>query len=306
MNPSIKYLTNDTINRTEWDDWVRSAGNRRIYASSLFLDIFCPRWEALVMGEGEAFMPLTRNRKFGISYLYQPIFVQQLGLFFRDAGCADHLPLFIEKLSASYSFTDIAMNEMNNDQCRTMQCKVMHNYLLRLDKPYESAAGKYNSNTRRNIIKSERLGTELRPCFRPDDVVRLFTGHQGKLYPNIRRKNYERLGSLLDRGLAEGFVEIKSACRHDGRVIAFACMLKDYDRYVFYFSANTAEGREHAAMFLLVDHFIRQYSGTGMLLDFNGSMNPNLARFYSGFGAEKTYYPRLRINNLRYPFRLFK
>jgi len=306
MSPSINYLTSDTINRTEWDEWVRSAKNRRIYASSMFLDIFCPRWEALVMGEGEAFMPLTRNRKFGISYLYQPIFVQQLGLFFRDDACMDYFPLFIEKLSASYSFADIAMNEMNSDHCITNQCAKMDNFLLRLDKPYESAAGKYSSNNRRNIIKSERLGTELRPGFRAADVVSLFTGYHGKLYPNIRRKNYEMLGSLLDRGLEEGLIEIKSACTHDGRVIAAVCMLKDYDRYVYYFSANTAEGREHGAMFLLIDSFIRQYSGTGLLLDFNGSMNPNMARFYSGFGAEKTYYPRLRINRLRYPFKLFK
>ena len=306
MSPSIKYLTNDTINRTEWDEWVRSARNRRIYASSLFLDIFCPQWEVLVMGDGEAFMPLTRNRKFGISYLYQPIFVQQLGLFFRIDGCADHFPLFIEKLCNLYNFADLAMNEMNIDHCRTIQCAEMNNFLLRLDKPYESVAEKYNSNTRRNIIKSKRLGTELRPGFRASDVVRLFTGHQGKLYPNIRRKNYEMLVSLLERGLEEGFIEIKSACAHDGRVIAYVCMLKDYDRYVFYFSANTAEGREKGAMFLLIDNFIRQYSGTGMLFDFNGSMNPDLARFYSGFGAEKTYYPRLRINKLRYPFKLFK
>ncbi len=306
MSLSINHLTNDTIKRSEWDEWVRNARNRRMYASSLFLDIFCPRWEALVIEDGKAFMPLTRNRKFSISYLYQPIFVQQLGLFFRDPGFAEYVPLFIEKLSTLYSFADIAMNEMNIDHCGSIQYTEMNNFLLPLDKPYESVAKQFNSNTRRNIIKSKRLGTILVPGFNAGDVVRLFSRHQGKLYPNIRRKNYKMLVSLLERGMEEGVVEIKSACTHDRTVIACVCILKDYDRYVFYFSANTPEGREHGAMFLLVDSFIRQFSGTGMILDFNGSMNPNIARFYSGFGAQKTSYPRLRINTLPYPFKLFR
>jgi len=306
MSLKIDHITNNQIKRSEWDEWVRCSTNRRIYASSRFLDIFCPRWEALVLGDGEAFMPLTQNRRYGISYLYQPIFVQQLGIFFREAETAGTIPVFIEKISASYRFADIALNEMNNYKSGMHNFTMLNNYILRLDSPYESVARKYSTNARRNIVKAERLRTELRPHFRSDDIVRLFTGYQGRFYPNIRKNNYRRLRLVLDSGLEEGFIEIKRACTPDGRLLAAACLLKDYDRYVFYFSANTAEGREQGAMFLLVDSFIRQYSGTGRILDFNGSMNRNLARFYSGFGAEKTFYPRLRINRLRFPFRLFK
>ncbi len=332
MEFRIDHITNDLIDRSQWDEWVKRAQNRRIYATSVFLDIYSPRWEALVIGNGQAFMPLARNRKYGISYLFQPIFVQQLGCFFLKDSCFSTIPLFIEKLSGAFCFADIALNEMNNfnfagyqpdkikhpggnfhpdafkqnrgvsNDRKKGEYEQMYNYLLKLDKPYDTLAGKYSTGTRRNINKARRLNTELLPYYEPGDIVKLFAGNRGRLYPNIRRINYKRLKSLLERGLSDGFIQIRIARSPGGRLIAAACLLKDFDRYVFYFSANTPEGRNYGAMFLLIDSFIRQYAGTGMLFDFNGSMDPGVARFYRGFGAEKAVYPRVRINRLWYPF----
>lgn len=302
----IKYFTNDLIDRNEWDEWVRGAKNRRIYASSSFLDIFSPSWDALVIGNGDAFMPLTWSRKFGIRYMFQPIFVQQLGLFCKEDIFAGRLPDFINLFSGLFRYADIALNETNNGYAGTQNCAMMDNYLMRLDLPYEKLAMRYSSNSRRNIIKSQRLGTFVMPSYCSSEVVNLFAGYQGKKYPAIRSVNYMRLKRLLDLGIAGGFIEVRHACRSDGKIIASACFLKDYDRIVFYFSANTREGRLHGAMFRLIDSFIRKYSGTGLLLDFNGSVNPGIARFYEGFGAEPVQYPRLKINRLWYPARLFK
>jgi hypothetical protein len=303
---NIRYLKSRQISVKQWDEWVENSINRRLYASSLFLDIFSPDWDALVIDDGAAFMPLTRNRKFFIRYLFQPIFVQQLGLFYTDPGYIGSLPLFIEKLSKIYPYVDIALNEMNIDNTGDLNYTLMDNYLLTLDVPFQSAADSFNSNTRRNIKKAVNTGMDIRNNTLPSDVVEMFICNQGMLYPNIRKKNYMCLESLLERGIVDGFVEIKSAYNNKGHLIAAACFIKDFDRYVFYFSANTPEGRDCGAMFYIIERFIEKYSGSGMELDFNGSANSNIARFYSGFGAGKRCYPRLKINNLRYPFRIFK
>ncbi|MFO7922997.1 MAG: GNAT family N-acetyltransferase [Bacteroidales bacterium] len=306
MDKEIRYLTNDSINRSEWDEWLRKAGNRRIYASSVFLDTFSPRWHAVVIDDGRAFMPLTWNRKFGVSYLFQPIFVQQLGCFFTDDSYMRTVPVLIEKVSQSFRFVDIALNEMNGFDLPGFHLTGMSNYVLRLDKPYDSLAGDYNLNTRRNINKSGKLGTELLPCHSPSDIIRMFVRNRGKIYSGIRKINYKRLQLLLEKGMAGGFISIRAARSPEGEIIAAACFLTDYDRYVFYFSANTPEGKRHGAMFLLIDSFVRQYADTGMLMDFNGSVNPGVARFYEGFGAEKISYPRLKINRLGFPLRYIK
>ncbi len=302
----IRHLKNHQVSVKQWDEWVENSINRRLYASSVFLDIFSPDWDALVIDDGAAFMPLTRNRKYFIRYLFQPIFLQQLGLFFNDPGYAGSLPVFIGKLSEIYPYVDIALNEMNIDNSGDLKYTLMDNYLLTLDVPFQSAADRFNSNTRRNIKKALKAGMDIRTNALPSDVVETFISNQGKMYPNVRKKNYICLRSLLERGIADGFVEIISAHNNKGQLIAAACFIKDFDRYVFYFSANTREGREFGAMFYIIDHFIEKYSESGMELDFNGSMNSDIARFYSGFGAKKKCYPRLKINNLQYPFRIFK
>ena len=306
MSNLITYLSRNQLDKKRWDEWMNSSANRRIYGTSLFLDIFCPQWEALVLGDGQACMPVTRNRKYGISYLFQPLFVQQLGCFFSGGSCSDALPVFMENLSSRFRFIDISLNENNHLQHKGFQVSNMDNYLLSLDMPYESLAKRYSSNTGRNIIKAGRHGTDLLPYYSPPEIISLFRNNAGRIYPGIRRINYKQLESLLQKGVAEGFIQVRAARAVNGKIIAAACFLKDFDRYVFYFSANTEEGRKQGAMFFIIDNFIRQHSGSGMVLDFNGSMNPGMARFYRGFGTEKRIYQRIRVNRLPFPFNRFR
>ncbi len=305
MRKEIRHIPAGMINRDEWDGWVRATANRRISACSMFLDIFAPGWGALVLGSGDAIMPLTVNRKWGISYLFQPVFVQQLGILMKDAG-VDYTDLFLERVSSTYRFSDIALNEMNHPDAGRYHCMNMTNYLLKLDRSYDELVQGYDTNTLRNIRKAVRLGVYLRPHEHVNEVIRLFALNGRKLYPNIRSISYSRLEAVLERGLSDGFVEIRGAFSSGGELIATLCMLADYDRYVFFFSTNTLEGRNTGAMFLLVDSFIKQYSGSGRTFDFNGSVNPGMARFYKGFGSKAAIYCRIRINKLPFPFRLLK
>lgn len=306
MTQKIRYLSANSINRNDWDEGIKSSCNRRIYAMSFFLDIFSPRWEALILDEGRALMPVTRNRKFGISYVYQPIFVQQLGCFYRDDSDAGILPFFVDKLSENFRFIDISLNEMNNLDPSVFSVTGMDNYLLPMEGGYDSISGNYNANTRRNIMKAERLGAEHIRYHSPSSTIRMFAGNAGKLYPGIRKVNYERLLCLLERAATEGFADVRAVRAGNGDIIASACFLKDFERFVFYFSANTEEGRRQGAMFFLIDGFIREHAGTRMLLDFNGSVNPKMARFYKGFGAKRNTYQHLKINRLAFPLNYLK
>ena len=306
MTDKITYLSSLQVDRKKWDSWVQASVNRRIFATSWLLDTFSPGWEALVMNDGRAFMPVTRGRKYGINYVFQPLFVQQLGFFFLDDSCVSALPFFLERLSSNFSFIDISMNEMNNIVSPQYDVTRMSNFLLGLDKPYSFIEKHYNINTRRNIVKAERLGVSLTPDYSPSEAVGLFTANNGRKFTHISRLNYSRLQGSIEAGLDKGVIHMRAARAKNGEVLAAACFLKDFDRHVFYFSSNTEEGRLQGAMFMLIDNFIQEHSETGMLLDFNGSMNPGIARFYRGFGARQTFYQRLKINTLAFPARYFK
>jgi len=53
----------------------------------------------------------------------------------------------------------------------------------------------------------------------------------------------------------------------------------------------------------LIDAFIKENAGKPVTLDFEGSNNPGLARFYSSFGAKKVVYQQFTRNSLPAPVR---
>ncbi|MCK4361546.1 MAG: hypothetical protein KAV70_07350, partial [Bacteroidales bacterium] len=80
----IKHLTYQQINKSKWDECIKKSFNGIIYGYSWYLDIVCKHWEALVENDYERVFPLTTGKKFGINYLYQPFFTQQLGVFSKN------------------------------------------------------------------------------------------------------------------------------------------------------------------------------------------------------------------------------
>src|SRR5579864_8810325 len=78
----IRYLKRPDIDTGRWDGCIHQAGNSLIYGYHYYLDhMAAGQWDALVLDDYEAVMPLPWRRKFGIRYLYQPAFTQQLGIF---------------------------------------------------------------------------------------------------------------------------------------------------------------------------------------------------------------------------------
>jgi hypothetical protein len=307
MEVQIKHIPGKELDKEKWDSYVKSSVNGRIYATSFFLDIFCPGWEAMIIDGGNACMPVTRNRKYGISYLSQPIFIQQLGYFYADRNYSVYLPHLISKLAGSYRFIDIALNEANELKSSAhWQVRSMKNLILNLDNSYESLYNKYHNNTKRNVNSARHHGNLYAENPSPSEIVGLFIKNNKKLYPGIRSMNYMRLQTILERGVEKDLIIIRSCYSDKGKLLTAACFLRDYNRFVFFFSVNTPEGREKGLMFRLVDDFIKENADRKKILDFNGSMDHGVERFYRGFGSAINTYQRLYINNLPFPLRLLK
>ena len=83
-----------------------------------------------------------------------------------------------------------------------------------------------------------------------------------------------------------------------GNVIAGAAFLKSFHSYTFLFSATSEEGRGSQAMSGIIDRFISEHSGQNKVLDFGGSMDTQLARFYKSFGSQEIVYLQIKRNTL--------
>ncbi len=68
------------------------------------------------------------------------------------------------------------------------------------------------------------------------------------------------------------------------------------DRICYLFSASSIIGMEKRAAFGIVNDVIKEFSGKGLVLDFEGSMDENISRFFKGFGAiPENYYEMKRV-----------
>ncbi|MCD4769555.1 MAG: hypothetical protein K8R35_05250, partial [Bacteroidales bacterium] len=80
----IRYLKNSEIDRKRWDDCIEADSVSLPYGTSWYLDIMAPGWDALIDGDYNFIFPLPNRKKYGLRYIFTPVFLQKLGLFSYD------------------------------------------------------------------------------------------------------------------------------------------------------------------------------------------------------------------------------
>jgi hypothetical protein len=294
----INYLQNSVIDKQRWDDCIRRSVNRRVYAFSWYLDAVCPGWDALVGDDYDSVFPLTHNRKWGISYLYQPFFAQQLGLFSVRPVTGDMLSGFVSAIPSKFRFVEIQLNSMNNFDpgCGELTQRVNHE--LNIAATCGELSAQFSQNTKRNIRKSKEMEVTAGRETGVDELIALFRENFGAREGKLQPHHYQALRALIVRCQENGTGRILGAAGADGQLDAAAFFLQDLEHVYFLFAASSSRARGNGAMFTLVDSFLAENAGKYRVLDFEGGNDPNLGRFYKSFGASEVSYPGLRINRL--------
>lgn len=292
----IKYLQNKEIDKAKLDACIFHASNGLIYSYSFYLDAMSKHWDALVLGDYEAVMPLTWNKKYGFYYLYQPAFTASLGVFGKDLTemlVGD----FIQAIPAKFRLVEISLNRGNIFSVPTGFFILRSNYILTLNKPYDELYKSYRDNHKRNVNKAFQLGCSIKKEIAVDEIMQLnkeqlqhIDGTKPEDYSNFK-KLYEFLKS---RGQANTYAIIDL----NNKVLASAVFFFSHNRAYYIMAGNHPDGKTIGASHALIDAFIKDHAGQNLILDFEGSDIRNLAFFYKGFGATEEIYPAIRINRL--------
>jgi len=291
----IRHLHHSEIDRQKWDNCIAKEGNGMLYGFSWYLDLVCPEWEALVNDDYTAVMPLTARKKYGFKYLFQPHFTQQLGVY--APSKAEVVQEFIQAIPHEFKFIEINLNCKNSFQGLGITVTENTNLELSLGKSYEEITGSYADNTKRNIKKAIESGITIKTSdIELEKVIGLFREDRGKGMPQLGEDYYQLLRQIIAACNQKASVSIYGA--YADALCAAVVFISSPGRTIFLFSGNSIKGKSTGAMHYLVDRYIHDHAATENLLDFEGSNNPNLARFYKGFGAEESVYLRLRKNNL--------
>jgi len=294
---NIQYLHHKEIDKRKWDRCIANAINKSVIAHSWFLDIVSPGWDALVENDYESVFPLTHRTKFGIRYLCQPPFTQQLGLFTTGLLTIEKTDKFLALAEANFRLIEICLNSMNKSAHEDpVQSRV--NILLDLIPEYIHLRKNYSDNLKRNLQKANNSNLRFQLDIDYQLIINLFSENRGKKIKNSRLKVFYTLSLLFIEGRQRQCAFSCGVFNSEGSLIAGALFFYLHERLIFLFSGLNEDGKKTGAMAFLIDQVIRKYAGTQTILDFEGSIDPGIARFYKSFGSHVSYYPMYTSNTL--------
>jgi len=303
----IQYLPHKKIDLEKWDNCVQKSVNGNLYAFSWYLDIVSEGWDALVCNDYETIMPLTHSKKMGISYLAQPFFSQQLGVFSTKVTTPEVVNKFVAAIPKSFKYIEINLNKYNLLTPVPAGSRKNHNFELDLIFTHKQLTRKYTENARRNIAKAWGNGlTIVSNGCTVNDFVNLIKNNVGIKMVSIPREKYNNIRKIISYALHSRLGEISAVYNQKNELVAAAFFIFSHKKVIYLFAASTEEGKEKRAMFLLIDEFIKKYSEKNLILDFEGSNIEGPARFYKGFGTINCEYLTIKQNRLPFPLKLFK
>jgi hypothetical protein len=301
---NIRLIRHTDIDKTAWDNCIDKAVNGNIYGFSWYLDIVCGEWDALVDGDYETVFPLTYRKKFGFWYLFQPYFTQQLGVFSISHITPDIVDAFLSAIPGKYRLAEINLNAYNKPDKTKWHVTGNLNHELDLIESYSIIKKNYSQNTSRNINRAMRNNIGISSNIKPEDIVTMFRQNKGKQFGHLKENDYRRFIRLAYECIMKNKAICYGAYTAENTLCAGAIVVFSHRKAVFLFSATNEIARENGAMFLLIDHFIQDLAGNHLTLDFEGSNDPNLARFYKSFGSVRISYPALRFNKFPAPVKI--
>jgi hypothetical protein len=292
----ITYLQHSEIDKAKWDHCVSNAGNELIYAYAYYLDRIAKHWDALVLNDYEAVMPLTWNKKYGIYYLYQPAFTASLGIFGKKVD--EKLTLdFIEAIPKKFKLAEIALNHGNSLIHSQSISTTRNNYILPLNKDYTTMFSSYRENTRRNIKKAQQLNCIVKKNIALAEIINLSKPAMQRM-TNVKEEDYTNFETLY-HFLYKKKQAVTYGVYTAGNELVSSCVYFFSNKRAYYILVgNHPNGKTSGASHYLIDRFIHDHADQDLILDFEGSDIRNLAFFYSSFGATLETYPFLRINRL--------
>lgn len=301
---NIIHLRHSEIDKKKWDEAIAISENGLVYALSWYLDIASPNWEALIVGDYEIVMPITHKKKYGINYLYQPIFIQQLGIFSNNKIGKDVVIYFVQRAQSKFKFIDIQLN-CTNPNPNNESFVLRNTQLIDISKPYDELYLNYSKSIKKNLKKAIDGNLNIYGEGTSSDFINLMQKmFIAKKVDEIKKNDFERLKRIIDYSLLNGFGEIYVGFINQ-ELCASAFFLNYGNRTILY-SALNLKGREIGAMFGLIDKYIQQNAGKDLFFDFAGSNIPGVKYRNLGFGAKNEVYFQVKSNNLKFPFNLIK
>jgi len=301
-NSEIRLVKNNDIDRTKWDECIARSTDQLIYAQSTYLDIIAPGWDGLVYGNYKYIMPLIVRRRLGMDFLLQPIFAQQHGVFTEAALSIQNK--FLTTIRDQFNYISIHLNASHVSPFpEGFLITERVNLILNLSSSSQVLQENFSKHTRRQIRKAEDRQVSVTKSLKSKEYLDL---KNQVTESKLSKASMQTLEQLIEYGINSGKGIIYAAYNPENILCSAAFFLFTGKRVIYLNAASTNDGKANSSMYRIVSQFILEHAESDLILDFEGSSIPGIARFYSGFGAKPEQYYGLKLNRLPLPIRWMK
>lgn len=279
----LRKILHKNIDRNKYQNCVLNAVNYRIYAEDWYLDIVTEhRWDCLVYNDYEAVMPLPYRKKFLIKYIAQPMFCQQLGVFYAQEIPKEIVRLFERKLHKNI----VRAYHFNEENTATFQPKGTHrsNFVLDVSGEYQEIFSRFSKNRKYDL--KNKSDVKISEDIDINTINQFFE----KKYNHLKI-NKKILENLIITASKKNKITQKSIVQFN-KIIASVLFLKNNERIIYLISLRDKSKKSSTEISILINKIIKQQEFD--LLDFEGSEIQGIADFYKSFGAEKKHYTLYR------------
>ena len=298
---TLQYLSYNQIDKTKWDNCIANADNSLIYGYSFYLDALAEKWDAIIVNDYEAVLPLPWRKKWGIKYYYKPPFIQQLGLFTK--GNATITPEMIALFCSKVKYGDIFFNHKNDVLLTTQK---FTNYILSLNQPHQDIEKNYKKDLKNNLKKAEK--ENLTYCAKDEITlaITLYQKHYLNRTPHIKKINYQKFLNLCKQLSSKKMAFTRSVVNEKQEILSIGVFLFDNKRIYNILNTTTEEGKAKESNPYLLNQVIKEFSGSDIIFDFEGSDIEGIKFFYEKFNAVNEPYFFYHYNNLPKLLQLIK
>jgi hypothetical protein len=294
----ISFVENKNIDRNRWDSLISHSPNGNIFAYSWFLDITSQNWDALIENDYKFIFPIPCNKKYSYSYIHQPLFSNQLGVFSNENISEDKVNEFLKSIPSRFRYIELGLNCPNKTSAAGFKINQQKVQYVDLNRSYDELKNNYDENLKRNLRKAEKAALTVRENVTAADVTNYFRMGRGNEIGHYSDEDYQALTQLTETAIKRKAGFTLGVYDENNNLVAAASFLNSHNRILFLKGAPSPSGRETGAMHLIFDSVIRRNVGKTSVLDFGGSNISNLARFYKSFGADEYLYQHVKRNRL--------
>jgi hypothetical protein len=250
----------------------------------------------LIYNDYEAIFPLPFKKKFGIKYLVQPVFCQQLGAFGSNVNVSTND--FLSAIPKRFFRVRLQLNPYfdQTNEVESVQTKpagiiassgkltTKTNMTIQLSQPLD-----YNKDCKKNLHRLAELPIEYQiNAISIREAIDTYRKAWGKQNPELGDEHYQLFANACSEKLS---FTVTAHHQTEGTLLGAAIFLitpENANRSLHYVCAGPTEaGKSIGVMHGIIDFILNRYKGENMLFDFEGSSISSVASFYKKFGANE-------------------